>query len=310
MHFLTKAHLLLVGCLWLVGCANHFPETHSPAITSSSKQLAVPFIVQDDAYCAPSALAMVLAQQNKTVPVSLLAQEMLLPARGGALQAELKASVRRQGYLAYETDPTLLALLTEVNAGRPVIVLLNLSFNWYPKWHYAVVTGYDLPRQEIIVHSGAQANQHWSLTQFDNLWQRSNRWGLLVLAPSVLPPSSMQETRYLQSIVDLEKTAGLAQAQLAYQATLQRWPRNLTALIGLGNAAYQQHDLALAQHWFQLAASYHPDSAVAANNYAQTLLDNGDPAKAFVWAQKAVLADGGAPARDTLQQVLHALRAQ
>ena len=51
--FLTKAHLLLVGCLWLVGCANHFPETHSPVITSSSKQLAVPFIVQDDAYCGP-----------------------------------------------------------------------------------------------------------------------------------------------------------------------------------------------------------------------------------------------------------------
>ena len=29
----------------------------------------------------------------------------------------------------------------------------------------------------------------------------------------------------------------------------------------------------------------------------KTLLDNGDPAKAFVWAQKAVLADGGACAR-------------
>lgn len=310
MYFVTKAHLLLVGCLWLAGCANHFPEMHSSAIDSPGKQLAVPFIAQEDAYCGPSALAMVLAQQNKSVSVPLLAQEMLLPAREGALQAELKASARRQGYLAYETDPTLLALLTEVNAGRPVIVLLNLSFNWYPKWHYAVVTGYDLSRQEIIVHSGAQANQHWSLTQFDNLWQRSGRWGLLVLAPQTLPPSSAQETRYLQSIVDLETTAGLARAQSAYQAALQRWPDNLTALIGLGNAAYQQHDLALAQHWFQLATAHHPNSAVAANNYAQTLLDNGDPANAFVWAQKAVLADGGAAARDTLQQVLRALHAQ
>ena len=70
----------------------------------------------------------------------------------------------------------------------------------------------------------------------------------------------MQETRYLQSIVDLEKTAGLAQAQLAYQATLQRWPREFDCSDRSGNAAYQQHDLALAQHWFQLAASYHSDS--------------------------------------------------
>ena len=43
---------------------------------------------------------MVLAQQNKSVNVAELAKEMLLPARGGSLQIELKASVRRQGYLA------------------------------------------------------------------------------------------------------------------------------------------------------------------------------------------------------------------
>lgn len=310
MRSFIKAHLLLVGCLWLVGCANHFPETNSLAVTSPKKQITVPFIVQEDAYCGPAALAMVLAQQNKAVPVSTLAQEMLLPARGGALQAELKASVRRQGDLAYEINPTLQSLLMEVNAEHPVIVLLNLSFSWYPKWHYAVVTGYDLSRQEIIVHSGAQADQHWSLTQFDNLWQRSHRWGLLVLAPKISPSPSMQETRYLQSIVDLETTRGLAHTQHAYLAALQRWPSNLTALIGLGNAAYQQHDLTLAQHWFQLAVRYHPDSAVAANNYAQTLLEDGDLANAFLWAQKAVLADGGAPARDTLQQVLRALHAE
>jgi hypothetical protein len=310
MHFFIKAHLLLVGCLWLVGCANHFPETNTLAITSPNKQIAVPFIEQEDAYCGPAALAMVLAQQNRSVSVSTLAQEMLLPERGGALQAELKASARRQGYLAYETDPTLQSLLTEVNAGHPVIVLVNLSFSWYPKWHYAVVTGYDLTRQEIIVHSGAQADQHWSLTQFDNLWQRSHRWGLLVLAPQNPPSASMQELRYLQSIVDLETTQGLAYAQPAYQAALTRWPHNLTVLIGLGNAAYQQHDLTAAQHWFQLAANDHPDSAVAANNYAQTLLDNGDLANAFIWAQKAVLNHGGAPARDTLQQTLYALRAE
>lgn len=310
MPLFIKAHLLLVGCLVLVGCANHFPETNALAVTSPNKHIAVPFIEQEDAYCGPAALAMVLAQQNKAVPVQQLANEMLLPARGGALQAELKASVRRQGYLAYEVDPTLSALLTEVHAGRPVIVLLNLSFNWYPKWHYAVVTGYDLARQEIIVHSGAQADQHWSLTQFDNLWQRSHRWGLLVLAPQNSPSASMQELSYLQSIVDLETTRGLAYAQPAYQAALTRWPHNLTVLIGLGNAAYQQHDLTAAQHWFQLAVNYHPNSAVASNNYAQTLLDNGDLANAFIWAQKAVLNHGGAPARDTLQQVLRALQAE
>jgi hypothetical protein len=311
MIIVRLARCLLAGSfLWLVGCANHFPAADTLKKNSPVKQLSVPFITQDDAFCGPSAVAMVLAQEKTPIAVSQLAQEMLLPARGGTLQTELKASVRRHGHLAYETDPTLIAVLLEVNAGHPVIVLLNLSFSWYPKWHYGVVTGYDLSRQEIIVHSGNQANQHWTLTQFDNLWQRSGRWALMVLAPQESPPATAQERRYLQAVVDLEATSGTKQAEVSYQATLQRWPTNLTALIGLGNAAYQHHDLPLAQHWFELAVEYHPRSAVAANNYAQTLLDRNEAATAFVWAQKAVLAGGGAPARDTLQQALRALHAE
>ncbi len=308
MRLIIQA-LLLVGFLFLSACAQR-PVISASAVNSSYKQLSVPFIQQDDAYCGPSALAMVLAEQNKTVSVSDLAQEMLLPARGGSLQAELKASVRRQGYLAYEIKPELPALLAEIDEGRPVIVLLNLAFNWYPKWHYAVVTGYDLSHQEIILHSGSLANQRWTFTQFDNLWQRGGRWGLLALSPAQFPPASAQEDRYLQAVLDLEKTSGSAIAQSAYQTALQRWPDNLTALIGLGLAAYQQQDLLLARQWFQRAAIQHPSSAVAANNLAQTLLESGEPAEAFVWAQKAVLADGGAPARDTLQQVLRALHAE
>ncbi len=114
----------------------------------------------------------------------------------------------------------------------------------------------------------------------------------------------------MQAVLDLEVTSGPEVAQPAYEAAIRRWPDNLTAMIGLGLIAYQQHDLAQAQQWFQQAATRHPDSAVAANNLAQTLLESGDPAGAFVWAQKAVLADGGAPARDTLYQVLQALHAE
>ncbi len=306
MRFILQA-LLWVGFFSLTGCAH---RTELASAHSAAKQLNVPFIQQDDAYCGPSALAMVLVQQKKSVNVSELAKEMLLPARGGSLQIELKASVRRQGYLAYEITPTLDGLFTEIDAGRPVIVLLNLAFNWYPKWHYAVVTGYDLQHDEIIVHSGDQAYQHWSLTQFDNLWQRGGRWGLMAVAPEQTIALSMQEQPYLQATVDLEATTGLDAATPAYVSAQRQWPDNLTALVGLGNAAYQRHDLVSAHRWFAVAADKHPQSVVAANNLAQILLEQGDLAHAFILAQKAVLGGGGAPAQDTLQQVLHALHAQ
>lgn len=307
MRPIMKA-LLLAGFFCLSACA-HQNLNVAPPLSTAEKQLAVPFIVQEDAYCGPSALAMVLAQQNHTVAVSELADEMLLPGRGGTLQAELKASTRRQGYLAYEVRPSLSSLLREIADGRPVIVLVNLAFNWYPRWHYAVVTGYDLNRQEVIVHSGAQANQRWSFTQFDNLWQRGNRWGIVVLPPGRMPPDSAEEEPYLQAVVDLENTSGSAAVE-AYRAVLHRWPTDLTALVGLGVAAYQQHDLPQAEQWFRKASTLHPTSAVAANDLAQTLLDSGDPAEAFRWAQQAVLLGGGVPARDTLHQVLHALHAE
>ncbi len=306
--------------LWLAGCASR--SSLSPAEQARLapfSALSVPFIAQQEAYCGPAALAMVLAAQagagRAATPaleasVDALAQQMLLPGRGGSLQVELTVAARRQGQLAYVLDPGLPRLLAEVQAGRPVIALVNLAFDWWPRWHYVVVTGYDLAAGELLLHSGAEANQRWSLTTFERLWARGDHWALLVLPPGQLPLAA-DEGRYLMAALDLEHSAGLDAAGPAYQAAARHWPANLTALIGSGNGAYAAGDKAQAVRWFRQAAEQHPGSAVAANNLAQALLELGLPAAALPWAERAVRLGGGVAAAHTLaavQQTLTALR--
>lgn len=289
-------------CVFLGACATPQLDrlSNSKSVFEPRRiQLEVPFVEQTDDTCGPASLAMLLLQRGQTVDLQQLTLQSLLPQRGGALQVEMLAMTRRQGLLAYPLNPTLDSLLTEVGQGRPVIVLVNLAFNWWPRWHYAVVTGFDLDKNTITVHSGKTASQTWSLSTFEHLWTRSNYWSFVALGPNEWPVA-LDETKYLKSVIDFERSNGLAKSAWAYRQALTRWPGNLSALVGVGNAAYESGDKTQALNYYRQAVKQHPLSATAANNLAQTLLDLGNISEAKRWAQKAVELGGGPAARETL----------
>src|SRR3569623_3150374 len=66
------------------------------------------------------------------------------------------AQQRRYQRLPNVLEPELAALLREVGAGHPVQVLQNRGLSWAPRWHYAVVVGYDLARDEVVLRSGTE----------------------------------------------------------------------------------------------------------------------------------------------------------
>lgn len=90
----------------------------------------------------------------------------------------------------------------------------------------------------------------------------------------------------------LEKITDPKRAQNAYLAALHRWPKNLTAQIGVGNTAYRLRDLNQAETAFRLAARDHPDSVAAFNNLAQTLSDQARYTEALDAAHQAVSLGG------------------
>lgn len=301
------SRVLFLFALLLSGCAT---QTHSllqstPDDLPARQELsATPFFPQVEYQCGPAALAMILNFAGIAASPASLVSQVYVPERKGSLQTEMLAAARRNGALGVTIPPRLDALLYEVAAGHPVIVLQNLSLPAVPLWHYAVVIGYDLDRREVILRSGTTERQTMPLATFERTWARSNHWAMLALPPGRLPVTTEEETT-VPALVALEKAAGPQAARLAYRAALQRWPDNLVLQLGLGNSAYASGDLKMAAMALRRATLSHPGSAPAFNNLATVLAEMGDYAGARSAARQAIGLGGewAQIARATLESI-------
>lgn len=285
---------VLLAAALLGGCAvlGDPPQTAAlqraaPAgLPLRAEREAVPFFPQTRYHCGPAALATVLADAGLEADPERLADAVFLPAREGSLQLEMQGGARRAGAVATRLPPELEALLREVAAGHAVVVLQNLGLEMAPRWHYAVLVGYDLERREVVLRSGTTRREVMPLRTFEFTWARGGHWALAVLPPGRLPATA-READALEAAIGFERNARPAQAAAAYRALLARWPANLLAGIGLGNSLHAAGDAAGARAAFQAVAERH-DSAVAWNNLARLRLDAGDREGARAAAERAL----------------------
>ena len=292
--------LVLSGCSLLsAGSLFQTPDGSARAMVDK-----VPFFAQDELQCGPAALAMTLNWSGIAVQPSDLTPEVFTPGLKGSLQSALIGATRRHGRVAYTITGSE-ALLAEVSAGNPVIVLVNLGLSWYPKWHYAVVIGFDQERDAIILHSGVTANEYLSSRVFMNIWQRGEYWGLLVLPPDRLP-ARVGEVDWLEAVAGLERADQWQGAATGYSATLKRWPKSFTAWMGLGNSRYTLHDLAGSAEAFRQAILLQPENGIPFNNLAHVLNSQGERKEALAAAQRAV--DLGGPLLDDFRQTLKEIK--
>lgn len=320
-------HWYLLQCVFpgallvtlLSGCGVLAPQTQ--AVLAQSPQglppraeiLEIPYFAQTEHHCGPAALAMALGSTGLKITPEQLADQVYLPGRQGSLQVEMLAATRRNGLVAYVLEPYLEDVLFEVATGTPVITLENYGAPYFPVWHYAVAIGFDLQRREVIRHSGALERKALPLSVFEYFWRqgyRGGRWAMVAVPPERVPATATEQ-RYAEAVAALEKTGHTRGAATAYEALLKRWPDNLIALMGRGNTAHAQGNLALAEASFRQAAMRHTTSAAAFNNLAQTLLDRGKLDEARVNAEYAVHLGGPLRARalDTLAQIQQKLLA-
>ena len=288
------AGVVLCGLL-LTGCAT--PPQSAELQRSWPAQLPqqalldqVPFHPQDDLLCGPATLAMVAQAAGSSVTPEQLTPQVYLPGRQGALQTEMLAATRRQGLVAYPLAPNLLAVLTEVASGHPVLVLQNLSLPFKPMWHYAVVVGYDRSKQQVVLHSGTTARLVMPMSTFENTWARSSHWAMRASRPDQLPVTA-QPDDWVVAVAALERSSPQS-ARTAYATGLQQWPRHRISLLGLGNTAYALGQRAEAAKAFEATTQAHPDFADAWNNLAQVRLELGELSAARRAAERAVAIGG------------------
>ncbi|MGH8704503.1 MAG: PA2778 family cysteine peptidase, partial [Burkholderiales bacterium] len=228
----------LAALLGLGGCVS-LPQSEAlrqapPAGLPARVELAeVPFHEQDDFLCGPAALAMAFNPAGVAATVDSLTPQVYLPGRQGSLQAEMLGATRRNGLVAYTLAPELESVLREVAAGTPVVVLLNLALRIFPMWHYAVVIGYDLEREEIVLRSGRKERATLAIGFFEFQWQDGAHWAMVAVPPGRIPATA-REPEFAAAVAALERTGRRREARESYRALLARWPASLVGLFGLG----------------------------------------------------------------------------
>lgn len=181
---------LFIPFFFFVACA---PAAFVPAPEAASREeaqrvgmlLDVPFFPQPEGLCGPSSLASVLHFWKNMTSVEAIRDAVYLPQLNGTLGIDLTRFARNEGFLARSFTGSLADLRDGLARGVPLIVFLNLGNRVFPAGHFIVVTGMDEKREEVIAHSGSEANKRIPYRAFLAAWKKTDYWTLQVLPPDV-----------------------------------------------------------------------------------------------------------------------------
>lgn len=233
---------------------------------------ATPFFAQEEYQCGPAALAMILKASGVDVHPDDLVPRTYLPERRGSLQLELIAASRQYQRIPFEIEGNLVALIDELQKGRPVLVLQNYGLESLPAYHYAVVIGAE--KDVILLRSGTTRQLRMDASTFLMSWLRAGSWGLIALQPGELPVRTTPG-KYLKAVNDFSQTGELRPVEQSYLAALARWPNHHAVRFALGNNFLQQQKTAQAASQFQAILRNDSENIAAANNLAESYVRQG-----------------------------------
>lgn len=277
-------------CWWLVaaslwGCASHLvlPQPRGEGIELTQ----VPFVPQTTDQCGPAALSMALSQSGVQADMDDLRRRVHLPDRRGSLQLELVAASRQFGRIAYTVTDQPRDLFALLSDRQPVVVLQNLGARWLPIWHYAVVVGYQPSTDQFVLRSGVTKRKLMRRSEFSKRWAASDYWGLVIVAPDRIPVS-VRPTEFLHAVSGNEALGQWHIARAAYSVATQRWPQNVFAHLGLGNAHLGSGDLDAAIRTYHVVLDLDSNHFPALNNLAYAYADKGDRANSVATIARAL----------------------
>jgi hypothetical protein len=275
-----RARLTLAAALSLapalVGCAGRVLLTDmTPPPASAARELeTTPFFPQVTHQCGPAALATVLGASGVETTPDALVPAVYVPGLHGSLQVELLAASRRAGRIPYPVEPALDALIAEVDAGRPVLVLQNLGFTLVPRWHYAVVVGYSLDDDRLVLRSGRTRREVVTAERFERSWSRAGGWGIVLLAPGEMPARPAADA-YFAAAAAFEGASPGPAALPAWERALERWPQSDDIVFAFGNALLSDGEGRSAERCYNALLARSPGHVGARNNLAMLLAERG-----------------------------------
>ncbi len=182
----TLQNVLLACCCAgvLCACAAAAPEGFVPP-PGGRMLTGVPFHPQEDHQCGPASLAMVLNFLGDPASPDDIAAAIYRPGLRGTVSLDLALYPRTRGFFTRFFRGTAADVAAEIDAGRPLLVMIDYGFGGVHVFHYMVVTGYDA--EGIRVNSGRDRDQRVSWGRFLSLWSGADDWGLSVTRKASAP---------------------------------------------------------------------------------------------------------------------------
>jgi tetratricopeptide (TPR) repeat protein len=280
-----------VGLLALVvfqGCVSLAPRPREP----SPDARVVPGVTVrrfEDDRCGPGSLAIVLSAHGEGLSEEALAGALPDAAGRGVLSVDLLLAARERGFDAALLAGTGESLRSEIEAGRPVVLMLRLldvPGRRRDVYHYVVVDGVD-PRRRLFRFQFGDGQARWApLSSVEKGWRAARR-ALLV----VWPREDVDEA--LRRALALESEGRVDEAAALYGQVLEVRPGSVRAWVNLGNADATRRRVGEAETAYRRALEISPDDPGALNNLAWLLLEEGarlDEAEAL--AARAVSGSG------------------
>ncbi len=170
-----KFHFLLLTLYFLLSCAavNTVPESAQSRIIPD-----VPFYAQEAYQCGPASLAGVMNYWNAGITPDEIAKEIYSKPAGGTLDLDMVIYPQRKGMLAEQYSGGMDSLRKNIDAGYPLVVLVDYGFWVLQSNHFMVIIGYN--ERGVIANSGKERAVFIAEKDFLKTWERTKFWTLLI----------------------------------------------------------------------------------------------------------------------------------
>ncbi|EPR43710.1 hypothetical protein dsx2_2137 [Desulfovibrio sp. X2] len=174
-----RGGILLAVCLLLCACATHsLPPDFTPP--GGSRIVAdAPFYAQEDYQCGPAALATAMATAGDPVTPDEIAKAIFRPEARGTLNLDMALYPRTRGHATRWFSGTVHDLVSAVDQGRVLVVMVNYGLREVSFDHFLAVTGY--APGGVIVNDGSRRNHLVPWDDFWADWSDAGRWTLEIL---------------------------------------------------------------------------------------------------------------------------------
>ncbi len=169
-----KIFAYLIILFFAYSCSNIYITTQTNARIIEN----VPFYPQQEYQCGPATLAGVLNYQGLAVTPEEIAADIFSKSAKGTLNLDMLIYARKKGFNAIQYSGSIEDIRANINAGYPVIVLVDYGVLLYRQNHFMVIIGYN--DDGFIVNSDVLERQFIDYKRFIRAWEKTKYWLLLI----------------------------------------------------------------------------------------------------------------------------------